>query len=106
MRECGFAFDPVIHPGRVVFRVHNTGRLQHELVMVPLPKDFHFHPDQSASTRTGLSTLAILARRQPGQDGTFAADLTPGRYGFVCFVTDADGVQHYFKGMTSEFTVG
>lgn len=103
--DYGFSVRGAIPPGRVVFSVHNDGRAQHELVMVPLPKDFHFHPNPKATSNTGLSTLAILARRQPGQSGTFAVDLAPGRYGFVCFVTDPDGVQHYFKGMTFEFEV-
>ena len=105
MFEYGYRYNPAIQAGRVVFRFTNGGHVDHEAVLVALPKDFHFHPDPHATARTGLSTLAILARTRPGQSGTFAVDLTPGRYGFVCFVTDADGVQHYYKGMTSEFAV-
>lgn len=42
----------------------------------------------------------------PGDSNAVVVTLTPGRYGILCFVPGTDGVGHYRKGMTTEFTVG
>jgi uncharacterized cupredoxin-like copper-binding protein len=43
---------------------------------------------------------------QPGASSLVSADLTPGDYGFICFVPDSkDGKPHLAHGMLSQFTV-
>lgn len=108
-----FDYDAQVPRGRVEFRVRNTGRSAHELVVVILPEQSPSLQDlfaettaQPAETNAGaLRNLAVLPPRQPGGTGTFAADMAPGRYGFLCFIQDADGKQHIDKGMLSEFRV-
>lgn len=102
-REFRFDHQPVVAAGRVVFRVGNAGRLDHELTLVRLPEDFGPIADELASEeRRSVATTAYLLPRAPGATGTFAVDLAPGRYALICFIPDAGGVAHYEKGMSSE----
>jgi hypothetical protein len=106
MAEYRFDHAPETRPGRVVFRVTNAGSQAHSLVLVELdedlpPIDQQLHSD----VRRAVPTLAQVPERPPGSSDVFAADLVPGRYGFVCFVKDADGVSHSLKGMSSEIRV-
>lgn len=104
MSENRFAYKPPRSTGRVVFEARNDGRVDHELVLVIVPEELPPLDEQLRSgTRRVIATLASVPRRQPGRRGTFAVDLEPGRYGIICFVQDADGVQHAQKGMSSEF---
>jgi hypothetical protein len=42
----------------------------------------------------------------PGKKAFFEADLTPGEYGMICFVSDAkDGKPHVAHGMATQFKV-
>ena len=92
--------------GRVVVRVANAGAQPHSLVLVELDEDIPPLDEQLRSeARRGVPTLAQIPERPPGSTDVFAVDLVPGRYGFICFVKDADGVPHYLKGMSSELRV-
>lgn len=106
MSEYRFDYRPPQAAGRTLLRVRNDGRLAHNLVLIPL--DDSIPPlDQQlrGSDRLIVQPVASLPERAAGQSGTFAVDLERGRYGFVCFVQDADGVQHARKGMSSEFRI-
>lgn len=106
MREYRFDHPPQAPRGRVVFRVRNSGALTHELILVQLAEDVPPIQEQIRSdARRAVDTIATLRNRPPGSNGTFAADLQPGRYAFICFIRDADGVSHAIKGMASEFRV-
>lgn len=107
MREYGFDHPGVVEPGRTLVRVRNGGSLDHELVVARLPDDFagSLVGGVRIDTRLVLDTVAIVTARGPGASGLFALDLRPGRYAFMCFVRDDDGVQHHRKGMTSELRV-
>ncbi|MGH9263326.1 MAG: hypothetical protein ACRD1D_01410 [Acidimicrobiales bacterium] len=106
MDEYSFQHPAEIAPGRVVFRVVNAGAEPHSLVLVELAEDIPPIAEQLRSeTRRAVPNLAQVPERPPGSRDIFAVDLEPGRYGFVCFVRDAEGVSHAFKGMTSEFRV-
>lgn len=106
LREYGFEYEPKLRSGRTVFRVRNTGTLQHQVVLIYLPPEIPSLDAQlRSSERQVVPTIVSLQPRPPGRTGTFAVDLDPGRYGFVCFVEDADGVQHVHKGMRSEFRI-
>lgn len=41
----------------------------------------------------------------PGETAEIRADFEPGRYAFICPLTDPDGVPHFEKGMYSEITI-
>lgn len=106
MSEYRFDLKPVSTPGRIVFDVRNTGRLEHELVLISVPDDVPPIDRQLRSEkRLVVPTVARLAPRGPGRRGTFAVDLEPGRYALVCFVKDAAGAQHAQKGMSAEFRI-
>jgi len=107
MTEYRFDHDRTAAPGRIVIRAHNAGAVPHELTVARLPDDFTGTVEGGVQSGTGLvvSTTAILFRRSPGEDGVFALDLRPGRYAFICFLADQDGIQHQKKGMSSELAV-
>ncbi|HJT93709.1 MAG TPA: sialidase family protein [Mycobacterium sp.] len=104
MREHRFEYDPEIPAGRVVFRVHNDGHLDHELVLFPVDEDFPpINIQLLGNERRPIYPIAGIPVQKPGDTGTFAVELTEGRrYAMACFVRDADG-QHDQKGMNSEF---
>jgi hypothetical protein len=106
MAEYRFLFEPPTDRGRTVFRLHNRGALGHDLVVVPLTDEVPPIDQQlRGEERLVVATLASIPVRPPGGTGTFALDLEPGRYAFICFVTDPDGQQHAQKGMSAEFRV-
>lgn len=106
MREYRFEHAPLAVAGRVVFRLRNAGSSTHELVLVGLSEDFPPIDEQLRSEeRQGVDTVVAIHDRPPGNRTTFASDLQAGRYAFICFVTDPDGVSHALKGMSSEFRV-
>ncbi|MEJ7763985.1 MAG: hypothetical protein WKF86_00655 [Acidimicrobiales bacterium] len=92
----------------MVFRVVNRGAQEHELTMVPLPDDVPPVAEQIGSGNPRLVTpLARVPPRQPGENGSFAVDLVPGRrYALVCYVRNAEGKPHASIGMSSEFRAG
>jgi hypothetical protein len=49
--------------------------------------------------------MASTPYTSPGQTGSFAVDLPPGRYAFISFLIDRDGVSQALKGMATEFMV-
>ena len=106
MAEYSFEFDHDIPAGRVVFDVVNNGTIDHSMTVLKLPEDLPPLLDQlRGDERRGLSALARVPALAPGQHSTFAVDLTPGRYGMICFVTDPDGMSHAVKGQATEFRV-
>ncbi|MGH9226935.1 MAG: hypothetical protein ACRD2W_24845 [Acidimicrobiales bacterium] len=106
MSEYRYDHPPQAVAGRIVFRVHNAGKEEHELILVAIPEEVTSLEEQLRSeSRVGVETIVTLRRRAPASSGTFAADLGPGRYGFICFIVGADDVSHALKGMSSEFRV-
>jgi hypothetical protein len=106
MTEHRFDHQPEIAPGRTVFRVVNAGAEAHSLVLVGLGEDVPPIDEQLRSpNRRGAATFAQLPERPPASRDTFAVDLEPGRYAFICFLRGPDGVPHHLKGMSSEFRV-
>jgi hypothetical protein len=104
--EYSFELSGTPEPGRVVVEVDNVGALDHEVVLVILPEDVPPILEQLRSEqRRTVATLAYLPPRAPGERGSFALDLEPGRYAFLCFVQDDDGPSHALKGMALELRV-
>lgn len=106
MREMSFDFDRNLPRGRVVFKLHNAGRRVHRAALVYLPKGVPPILDQlRGSERMVVDELASVPNRPPGSTDSFAVNLDPGRWAFVCFIIDPDGKSHAEKGMASEFTI-
>lgn len=106
MDEYRFKHEGPVPTGRVVFGLRNVGNVDHELVLVPLPEDLPPLRDQIRSDdRLALGTLAHPPPLTAGDAATFAVQITPGRYGLVCFLEDPDGIPHFRKGMHSELVV-
>lgn len=104
MKDNRFVFDRALPAGRVVFKVTNDDHLPHRLTVLPLaddlpPLDAQLHGD----TRRAAAPFAGLPSQAPGSSDSFAVDLQPGgRYGFICFLQDADGISHALKGMNAD----
>lgn len=106
MDEYAFAHEGEPRPGRVVFRAHNTGDEDHEIVMALIPEGVPPILEQLRGTeRTTVATLAQLPAREPDEEGTFAVDLARGRYAFLCFIEDGEGTPHALRGMAWEFEI-
>ena len=106
MTEHRFEHVAAVPAGRQFFRIRNAGSQLHSLVLVSIDEDVPPILEQLRSeNRRGAATFAKLPHRPPGSQDTFAVDLTPGRYGLICFVVDPDGVSHALKGMASEIRV-
>lgn len=100
--EYGFAFDASkLSSGIFALRVHNTGQLQHELVIKRV----------DANAVLGTETLAIpvagIQAIDPGSTSNvvLAEQLPPGHYFIFCEVPDGEGQTHLQHGMSAEFTV-
>lgn len=106
MSEYEFTHRGQVSPGRAVVRLKNVGDVQHEAVVVRLPDDLQVGLDEElrAPDKRAVATIVHVGAR-PGETRVFALDLFPGRYGMICFVREADGTQHFERGMNSELTV-
>lgn len=104
MSEYAFAYPSSIPNGRVVFRVRNSGALDHELQLFPLAEDIPpIDAQLRGSQRRVLNALAGIPRREPGETGVFSVELVAGqRYALICFLNDG-GKPHAVEGMASEF---
>lgn len=106
LEEYAFNVSEPVPPGRVVFELINRGDEAHELVLLRVPEETGGLEDLLASlSPRALPPTFVVPPRDPGQSAAFAVDLEPGRYGLICFVEDAGGVQHHRLGMVAEFGV-
>lgn len=105
-REYRFDYVAAIPKGRVVLELSNAGKKQHRLTVVPLPEGFPPVQEQYKS-KVGrvVDPLATSTPLAPGGTTSFAVDLSPGRYAFICLIPEYGGVSHYRRGMVSEFRV-
>lgn len=108
MHDHTFTFDTPVPAGRVVFRFVNEGGVAHSASLVPLPEDLLSLEEQLlGDERREVPNFAEVHARGPGEEGTFAVNLEPGRrYGLVCFLRDDDDVPHARLGMHAEFRAG
>jgi len=105
MRDYHFDYDPVVASGQVVFRVHNAGRMSHDLVLLPLPDDLPpIRVQLQGSERRFIPRVANVPTLKPGGTGTFAVSLAPRqRYAMLCFLVAPNGRSHASQGMADEF---
>jgi hypothetical protein len=108
-----YAFQPSgeLTPGRRTIRVENIGPQMHELVLVRLEAGKSLH-DLADWAKGGFETVPPvhfvggIVGLAPGRHALFTADITPGDYGFLCFLPDAkDGAPHLAHGMMMQFRV-
>ena len=85
----------VVRAGKVAFTVANTGKLTHEMVVVPSP--VKTAKDGSAKETGSPGEVPEL---QPGKSGRVTIQLKPGSYQLLCNVPG-----HYAAGQHTNITV-
>jgi len=107
MSEFRFEHASAVAAGRMIVRVDNRGNVEHQLQLLRLPDDLPTTLDAQlrSSTRRPVTTMRLMPMSPAGHHTAFAVDLSPGRYGFVCFLPGSDGQRHALKGMNSELRV-
>jgi len=111
LADFSFELSQPMQAGARTIRVVNKGGQAHEVVLVKLaPRasvaDFldAFRPGVALS-RAG-QPIGGLAGLDPGGEGLFRADFTPGRYGLICFLPDlVMRAPHFTRGMLLDFDV-
>jgi uncharacterized cupredoxin-like copper-binding protein len=89
MFEYEFVVVQPLRKGRHSFYVVNRGNQVHQ-----------------ASSRLPGTLIGGMSGLEPGRDGTFTAELTPGRYVIMClFAVPPAGESHAAKGMVMNFTI-
>src|SRR5207244_684887 len=100
--------------GNVLFKVKNTGAVEHELVVVSTPPGAYIptKPDGSVDesqipTGTEKGRIDLLARKSASLR---LAGLAPGSYTLFCNLetprSDGTSISHYKLGMHTTFKVG
>jgi uncharacterized cupredoxin-like copper-binding protein len=108
--DFSFAATANIAPGHHVVRVRNNGAQPHEVLLVQLPPDGSIAEFGEAVAK-GVDSpppgkpIGGITGLQPGSEAVFTADLTPGKYGLICFFPDEEGALHFSRGMMTEVTV-
>jgi uncharacterized cupredoxin-like copper-binding protein len=108
-----YAFDPspALTQGQHTIMVENAGPQPHELVLLKLApgkkaEDFGKWAETGMKGPPPAEPIGGVGFLDKGAQGSFTADLTPGDYGFICFVPDAkDGKPHLAHGMMKTVTV-
>jgi hypothetical protein len=99
-------------PGHHTILVQNTGPQVHELQLLKLSPgkstgDFGKWAEEGMKGPPPAMPIGGVAAIENGATGVFTAELTPGEYGFICFVPDVkDGKPHLAHGMIKQFKVG
>lgn len=107
-----YSFTPStpLTAGRHVIRVENNGTQWHEMVFVKLEpgktlEDISRYVEKPDGPPPA-SPVEGVAPLSPGESNTITVNLTPGEYGFLCFLPDAkDAKPHLMHGMVQQFSV-
>ena len=110
LRDFSFVLSGPLAPGRRTIEVRNDGDQTHEVELVRLAPGKSVHDvlawvEKPAGPPPGLPLGGVspIAR---GSTASFEVELTPGRYGMICFLPDVkDGKPHHEHGMIQEFEV-
>ena len=111
MFEYEFVVVQPLRKGRHTFYVINRGSLAHQASLVRLnpgasADDVLAAIDQGNSTRLPGTLVGGMSGLEPGRDGMFVADLTPGRYAIMCLFSNRHATEsHAAKGMVMHFTI-
>jgi uncharacterized cupredoxin-like copper-binding protein len=105
-----FAFEGVpetLDAGETTFVLTNEGEADHEMAIARLTDDTPL--DEIAAA--GVADVApgsrrIIAAVAPGGTGEVTVELEPGRWSYVCWLSEGTpGQRHAERGMIGEFTV-
>jgi hypothetical protein len=107
--EFDYYLGAPVAAGPRTIHLHNTGLQQHEAQLARLPEgisvDQYIALNDATNASQG-SSAGGSAAIPAGADDYFTANFTAGRYGLVCFATDAaTGKAHFELGQILEFTV-
>ena len=111
LEDYGFKTSKPLTAGRHTIRVENDGPQPHEFVLLRLApgkttEDFAHWAESGMKGAPPAEALGGVVTLDKGGRGTFEVELTPGDYGFICFVPDAkDGKPHLAHGMVKSIKV-
>lgn len=111
MFEYEFVVVQPLKKGRHTFYVINRGSQAHQASLIRLNRGASAHDVLRAFTRDAPLSLpgkliGGISGLEPGGDGTFTAEFTPGRYALICLFSDPTGHNsHAAKGMVMNFTI-
>ena len=109
--EYKFNLPPTLKAGSTTFTLENVGKEPHFIQIQelkgnapPIPRLLKL--PQKKAEAFFVRQVAQTGVIKPGETSEpFVAELTPGRYGYVCFVSTKGKPPHAFLGMAGEFTV-
>jgi uncharacterized cupredoxin-like copper-binding protein len=110
LKDYEFGFDKPLTAGKHVVQVNVAPGQPHEIVIVKLApgktwQDFAAWGEKPVGPPPG-AFVGGIAPMVGGSPAQFTMDLTPGKYGLICFVPDAkDGKPHALHGMGRDVTV-
>ncbi len=110
VKDYEFALSAPLTAGTHTVNVVNDGPQPHEAVLVQLAPgktmqdllSWETHGMQGPPPGKPIGGVSVLT---PGRHAEFTATLTPGSYGFICFVPAPDGKEHAAHGMVKQLTV-
>jgi plastocyanin len=112
-QDFAFVAPASIPAGLTKITLTNTGQEEHQAQVARIAEDKTFEDLTGAlqSDETGVAALAMLTLSggptgvQPGAAGSTTANLAPGTFVFLCFVSSDDGIPHLAKGMIAPLEV-
>lgn len=110
MFEYEFVVVQPLRKGRHTFYVINRGTQIHQASFVRLnpgasAEDVLTALRQDKPGRLPGTLIGGMSGLEPGREGTFTAELTPGRYAIMCLFSTDRSESHAAKGMVMNFTV-
>ena len=111
MFEYEFVVVQPLRKGRHTFYVVNRGNQTHQASFIRLDpgvstEDVLTAIHQDSPSRLPGTLIGGMSGLEPGRDGTFTANLTPGRYAIMClFSNTIMSESHAAQGMVLNFTI-
>jgi hypothetical protein len=111
MFEYEFVVVQPLRKGRHTFYVVNRGNQIHQASFIRLnpgasAEDVLTALEQDTPLHLPGTLIGGMSGLEPGRDGSFAAELKPGRYAIMClFSNPVPSESHAAKGMVMNFTV-
>jgi uncharacterized cupredoxin-like copper-binding protein len=110
MFEYEFVVVQPLRKGRHSFYVINRGSQIHQASIVRLQSnasadDVLAAMNQDTPSRVPGTLIGGMSGLEPGREGTFTAELTPGRYAIMCLFSTNRSESHAAKGMVMNFTI-
>jgi uncharacterized cupredoxin-like copper-binding protein len=109
--DYGFRLSKPLTAGKHTIHVMNIGTQEHEAALMKLApgktmKDADAWFESGMKGPSPIEAAPGMAGLGKGRTGSFTTNLTPGRYGLICYIPDAkDGKPHVMHGMVQEITV-